>query len=91
MSTLSFCYVIHEGTEGSDVAPFEKLCSFKYMNPSVEHVYIDDIDRVMSVVKIAACGTRGTDKDAPEFMIYVEDGDYLDAKMEAEVLSLDET
>lgn len=85
------CHVIHEGTDGSDIQPFEKMCMFRYMSPDVDHVYIEDIDRVMSVVRIAVTGVKDASKRVADFMVFVEDGDHLDAVMEAEVLALDES
>jgi len=78
------CHVIHEGTEGSDIQPFEKMCIFRYMGPDVRHVYIEDIDRVMSVTKVAVTGVRDASKRVADFIVFLEDGDHLEAVMKAE-------
>ena len=79
------CLVIHEGTEGSDVAPFEYLCTFTHMSTDIEYIYIHEVDRCMRVTKIAACGTRSAQPNIPDFLVYIEDGDHLDALLQAEI------
>lgn len=79
MSKVYDCLVIHKGTLGSNLGSFTRRCMFKQMSPDVSYVYVDDIDTVLKVTKVVACGSRKNVGILPEYMIFVEDRDFESA------------